>query len=413
MAIPSRFLQPTPKKPIRKTVGAVSPTVVAVFLSVAAHGVFIAFGPRASFSFAALTEAAQLQDAEESIVPIVELTPADRNRLPAFAQPRPTPTPLNSLPLPAGLPGLAGTTQKRNNLPTPSRNLPSPTPRNQRSRSNPPFRTTTRTTTLNPSSGFRFGAPRRNPRPAPPVELVSPPPTPNPSNTTPTGDNELPDLSGLSTSSAGIQLGDQFPSAPGTRPAEGESSQPSANDLLSREIAAAQAEGNIPAVPGSESGPQPDTNLGGDDPTPIAVVEAPTAPAQGNASRLARSFEYSGEDTEPAAVEANVESWLDANAESKSESGPSSDELSIDSNFKVCLDNPPEEGLIGVVVNPDGTQTSATILKSTGYDILNRLALSTLEYKEFEQTEQPTQYQVAVDVVYEPEDCVEELPETE
>ncbi|MGB7487231.1 MAG: hypothetical protein WA901_13645, partial [Phormidesmis sp.] len=92
--------------------------------------------PRANFSFAALTEAAQQQEAEETIVPLVELTPAERNRLPGFAQPRqlqPTPTGLGSLALPSGLPGLSNI-PPRSISPSTARRIPSPTPQTQTTR---------------------------------------------------------------------------------------------------------------------------------------------------------------------------------------------------------------------------------------------------------------------------------------
>ncbi|MEO0647477.1 MAG: TonB family protein, partial [Cyanobacteria bacterium J06650_10] len=100
-------------------------------------------------------------------------------------------------------------------------------------------------------------------------------------------------------------------------------------------------------------------------------------------------------------------------AENKSEVDSATATLEIDSQFKVCKENAPSTGLIGVVVNPDGSQENAEVLKSIGYDILNRQALAAIEYNEFEQPSQATQYQITIDVIYEPEGCVEALPEAE
>ncbi|MEL6492839.1 MAG: energy transducer TonB [Cyanobacteria bacterium J06621_3] len=416
MATP--FLRPTSKQSLRKKASAkarekasaLSPTIVTVLLSVAAHGIFIAFGPRASFSFAALSEAAQLQDAEESIVPIVQLTPADRSRLPAFAQPRPSRTPLNSLSLPPGLPGLANTTPKLN-LPQ-TRQIPSASTQTQRFRQNNPstFRTSI------PESNFRrsvIGRGRSAPRPAPPVELIAPPSAPTASESS--GSTELPNLSGLSASNSGIQLDGQFqtqqglPLPPGTRPEESTTPEPSADNLLDERLAAAQGT----TSPGNSSPTPEPTDGTGSEPETVPFPEEPiqTASSQGNPRQLLSGYEYDATYVDDESAQRNLEAWLEASAESKSDLASSTEQITIDSNFKACLNNPPVEGLVGVIVNPDGSQDAATVLKSTGYDVLNRQALSAVEYKDFGQVEQSTQYQVAVEVEYEPSGCVEALPE--
>ena len=452
MAIPSRFLKPAanrspkqdngknngektgkkpsqkPGKPAGKVAGAISPTVVGVALSVFAHGLLIAFGPRTNFSFAALTEAAQQQDAEDTIVPLVEISPADRARLPGFAQPRriqPSPTGLNSLALPPGLPNTAG-----RRLPTPqtstasrsraqARSLPSATPRTQiRGRSSLPSNITSRT--LSPSSfGTRRTPSRNDTRTSQPTAVLP---------STPITDQL--DLGGLTSSSSGIQLNPQagvgtqngVPNAPGTRPANSETRTGSAQDLLSREIEAQSgsnaiaqggatdtevARGSSPGLPPSQEGEEQGENI------PITPPAVDTAAAQQDAPRLLDGFIYDGRETTEAEAEDNLEAWLAATAENKSDLEGATADIEIDSKFKVCKDTPPNQGLIGVLVNPDGSQEQAQVLRSIGYDILNRQALSAVEFKDFGQPDRPTQYQVTIDVIYQPEGCVEDLPEVE
>jgi len=135
------------------------------------------------------------------------------------------------------------------------------------------------------------------------------------------------------------------------------------------------------------------------------------APAQGNPSRLLAGFVYDSTDVSQAEADVNLQAWLAETAENKSEIDTQQVSITIDSNFKVCKDNPPEDGLIGVVVNPDGSKEETTVLKSIGYDLLNRQALDQVERTDFGQISMPTQYQVAVGVLYQPDGCVEELPE--
>ncbi|MEO1620865.1 MAG: hypothetical protein AAFU53_07495, partial [Cyanobacteria bacterium J06632_3] len=186
----SSSLKPTGKNLLTRIVNVVSPTGIGVLLSIGAHAAFIAFGPRANFSFAALSEAAQQQDAEETIVPVVQLTEAERSRLPSFAQPRrlpPSPTGLGSLSLPSGLPSISNNRIVR--TPTAARPLPSPTLR--RPRQIPSLRTT-----LNPSiSRPRQPVNRVTQRPAISVPIITTPPPPRRTATLPSVDSStLPNL---------------------------------------------------------------------------------------------------------------------------------------------------------------------------------------------------------------------------
>ncbi len=395
-------------RPLYQTTKFVSPTAVGVLLSLGAHAVFFAFAPRTNFSFAALSAVAQQEEAEETIVPIVQLTDAERGRLPAFAQPRvlpPSPTGLSGgLGLPFNLTSPSSSQLQRK--PVPANRLPSPTLRTNRPAPTPTFRVP-RATTLNPSVFRTLPAPSVTQRP---TVSVLPLPT-----------TELPNLS---TGNLSINPGT---GSPGTQPIpdlSGTQSTPSAEDLQTspRSIGDAldAAENSSSSDSASSSGSQspsqtdsPNTQTGVSE-SEVIAVQPPNpidvAPAQGDPSRLLDAFIYDSTDVSQEAANANLQAWLVETAENKGEIDTQQATITIDSNFKVCKDNPPTDGLIGVIVNSDGTQESAKVLKSIGYDLLNRQALDAVERNDFGQPATPTQYQVAVEVLYQPAGCVEELP---
>ena len=235
-------------------------------------------------------------------------------------------------------------------------------------------------------------------------------------------------MSGITSSSSGLQLDTQqglgtqngVPAPPGTPTPNNQSPTGSASDLLTQAIEAAQANGSDAntassgtsteiargnsdsALPGTE-GEQVEVEV------PVPVVD--TASAQKDAPRLVDGFTYDERLTSQEDGEMRLEEWFEDTAENKADVVTADADLEIDSNFKVCKENPPNEGLIGVIVNPDGSQEDARVLRSIGYDILNRQALSAVEYTDFGQPTQPTHYKVSVDVIYAPDGCVESLPD--
>ncbi|MEL6470824.1 MAG: energy transducer TonB [Cyanobacteria bacterium J06623_4] len=407
-------------KPLSRFASMLNPTAVGVLLSVGAHVAIITYGPRANFSFAALTEAAQQADAEETIVPLVQLTPAEQSRLPSFAQPRrspPNPAGLGSLSLPPGLPSISNSRILR--TPTAARPLPSPTTTLPRptTRQVPSFRTSINPSVLRPRQPVNLPTAR----PAPSVSVI---PTPSPSSPTdalPTLDPADPsitvpdDVAGLLLPSGdpdgnngsaenGGTAADLQGQRPGQSIDEALRAQEAAGQDSDQQVASSEGPDSpaSSAEPGDESGEEIAVE-------PADVIE--TAPAQGNADRLLSSFEYDPTGVDDVTAQENLEAWLISSAENKGEVSTGTAELTIDSNFKVCKEVPPARGLIGVIVNPDGTQESAQVLKSIGYDLLNRQALDAVAYSDFGQPETPTQYQVSIDVNYNPEGCVEALPE--
>lgn len=425
-------------RPLYQTAKVISPSAIGVLLSFGVHAVVFAFGPRTNFSFAALSAAAQQEEAEETIVPIVQLTPAERSRLPAFAQPRVAPPSAsglsngglgNGLGLPFNLSSPNRSAQLRSGQPqrqpVPAGRLPSPTlsPRS-------PFRQASRAT-LNPST-FRtrpapsvIPSPRVSVLPLPATELPdiapgnlpanSPTNSPaNPSETTNPADSidnaALPDLSGpLSSPSAqDLQtsprsIGDALGAAEneGSGNANSTASAGGTSGEASEGVRSPSETENSSAQPSTES-----TDIAVQPSDPIDV-----APAQGNANRLLSGFVYDPTDVSQAEAEVNLQAWLAETAENKSELDSQQVSISIDSNFKVCKENPPTDGLVGVVVNPDGTKEEIKVLKSIGYDVLNRQALEAIEQADFGQLATATQYQVTIEVDYDSDGCVEELPE--
>ncbi len=400
MAIPSRLTSAA--RPIAKAARVISPTGIAVLLSVGAHIALLAFGPRTEVSFAALSPAAQEADAKETIVPLVQLSPGERNRLPSFAQPRrepPVATGLRSFSLPPGLPFSpdAGTIKRR---PVPANTLPSPT--------NPTIKNLGPLGGLLPSGitgrlPFRFNipttqVPQRSSSSQPPVTaLPANPPLQLPATT----DN------GVRLSTEGLEGSNNLPnSSLGTT----NSAPRTLADAL-RDTEAAGVAANPGAAPNPSAAPAPGgqetPNQTGEPPAnaPAAPPVIATAPAQDKPSPLMNGNEYDQRFVTEAEAEENTKKWLLATAEGREKVAQATAEIPVDSGFKSCREQPPVDGRIGVIANPDGTHADATVLKSTGYDVLNRLALSQLEYEDFGRPEVPTQYVVNVKVIDKPEEC--------
>lgn len=418
MALPSRLKSAL--RPVMQATHLTGPTTVGVLLSVGAHVLLLAFGPRTAFSFKALTQAAQAADAQETIVPLVQLTPAEQNRLPNFAQPQ-LPANLNglsSLALPPGLPLVPNakipTAQSRSlngnrlaNSPLTRNSLTSNQLRQlEAGRISQGFRLGTTFPTSSPS-GRTSSASSLGNRQA--VELpVLPPPPPNLSAPTDEPANASPTLP-----------------ANGSEPAAS-----SASDLLPQLNPNQETISFGEAIARANAQPNPEANAGTNPPDigdRIPAADSPNAaqtpaensdaiarvPAQGGSSQLAQDFVYNSADVSEEAAKQNAAEWLQATAEGKGENiAQASTDLSIDSDFKVCQENPPVDGLIGVVVNPDGTQTDVALLKRTGYPVLDRKAIAAVSYADFDTATVPTQYQVNIDVLYSPQGCVDSLPDS-
>ncbi len=411
MALPLRLKSAL--RPVIQATKLTGPTTVGVLLSVGAHVLLLAFGPRTAFSFKALTQAAQSADAQETIVPLVQLTPAEQSRLPNFAQPQ-LPNNLDglsSLALPPGLPLVPNA-----KIPTAQSPFPSNQFENDALTGNGLTDTQRRQLEAGRiSQTLRLGTPvpnvnlGRTPSPSSlrnpqVVEVpVLPPPPPNPS---------APAPANVSPTSPANGSGPATPSASDLLPQLEPNNTISFGEAIARANEQPNAGDNPPdigdRIPASGSSPADETPAASSGENSSAIAGAP---AQGNSSQLAQDFVYNSTDVSEEAAQQNAAEWLAATAENKGGNiAQASADLSIDSELKVCQENPPVNALIGVVVNPDGTQTDAALLKRTGYPVLDRKALDAVSYADFDTAAVPTQYQVNIDVIYSPQGCVDGLP---
>lgn len=409
--------------PIGKIASAITPTGIGVLLSVGAHAALIAFGPRTDFSFAALTQENLEANPEETIVPILQLSAAERNRLPSFAQPRrpPTSTGLSSLQLPSGLPSFPSTrtpstrTFKKNPvpsrpIPSPSTSRPKPIPGLQQALPNQPLQPTP----------FKLNFPIGT-SPSPSASAGTPyiPPEQDLTRELNSGEGATPIQ--LGTDENGLpNLESNVPDIGAAINSDGNSAEPSESSGTSLSDVLSGTEGaSIAANPSDEPSNNNETIEPGETGSTSIPVEnnadvIAAAPAEGDPSMLLKSSNvYNDVGVSEEEAEENLLAWLEDTAEGKEQVATETTEITVDSAFKACREIAPVNGLIGVVVNPDGTKEGIETLKSTGYGSINSLAISTLEYEDFGQPEVPTQYQVEVEVIYEPENCVEALPETE
>ncbi|MEM6449720.1 MAG: hypothetical protein AAF703_05320 [Cyanobacteria bacterium P01_D01_bin.105] len=412
--------------PFIKLAQVITPTGVGVLLSVGAHAALIAAGPRLNVSFDALTKENLEANPEETIVPILQLSPAEQNRLPSFAQPRrsPTTTGLSSLPLPSGLPSFPNNRRITKRPSIPSRPIPSPSL--GQTRSLPRIGQTIPNRTVQPTP-FKLNFPvgetgLPSPAPARTPYIATPPPEPELNS----GEGAAPvrriDRNGISVLE---------PTVPGNDAANGSSENSAASDEnpsngvpngISLSEILRGTEGAGIAVNPTEDPTNSEASVGtpptGESGATLIPVEddadvIAAAPADGDPARLLKGSKiYSAVGVSDEEAQENLQAWLNSTAEGKEQVAVGTTEMVIDSGFKACRKVAPVNGLIGVLVNPDGTRESIEMLKSTGYGSLNSLALSTLDYEEFEPPEVPTLYQVNVDVIYGPEGCVENLPET-
>jgi len=404
--------------PFFKAARVVTPTGIGVLLSVGAHAALIAYGPRTNFSFAALTQEDLAANPEETIVPIVQLSAAEQNRLPSFAQPRrpPTSTGLSSLQLPSGLPSFPSSPTIRRR-PVPSQPIPSPTTKKPKPVA--PLNQALPNSTFQP---YRFNFPVvPSPVPSRPAATAVLPTPPTPAgNSSPTAPSQVPlvDENGLPILS-GAELPESSNTAIRTQAGEPSSKPSSDTRGLSDALQGTQeavVSFNLPddsATDPESSGENAASETGEEITVENSSGAIAVAPAEGNPSLLLRgSNTYSSIGVSEEEAQENLQAWLEANNVNSDQVATQEKEITIESGFKACRDVRPENGLIGILVNPDGSRESVETIKSTGYGSINSLALSTLEYEEFDQPDVPTLYKVDVNVVYEPEGCVDDLPDT-
>lgn len=367
-----------------------SPYGVAAIASLSFHGVLFAAMPRfSSASFAAFSEE-EVAEAPRT-VPLVTLSPAEQGRLPDFNRSRlPAIPDINSRPSVNNLPN-ASSLNRSNIFTRP--NI---------------FNRSSNNRTTNPSLSSPNTLSRNRPFQNPYI------PRPNISiRNTPTQSDQSRDRK-----TATITI----PAPPPSVVPEIDTDQ----DTLARELeleqqqaeqaAAEQSEPNegLPELPDqSDQSDQEATAEDTENPEVAANPEATDQPTQ--LERLQAKFNYDAASTTPEEVEDNYQTWKEQTDSAIEGAVETADigELNLDADFNLCAQNPPTNGEIGILVAPDGTPSNPTVLRSTGYDYLNQVAIDTLMNSEFPATEQAIRYPFELVVNYDAETCksAEELLE--
>lgn len=372
---------PSPAKNILSTLKRIltSSYGVAAIASLSFHAVLFAAIPRfSSVSFAAFDE--EEVSSEPRTVPLVTLSPADQGRLPDFNRPQ-----LPSIP----------------NVSSPPRptlnNLPNASTFN---RSNIFNRSNSRLTTpsLTAPSRLSRNRPFRNPYiPSPNLSIRN-----TPSRSDRSSDRRTAVI-------------DDIPKPPPSVAGDLNTDDDTlARQLeLERQLDIEQTGENPEGLP--ELPEESDLSTTEDENTEVAANVEPTAEPS-RLERLTAKFKYDDTDTTPEEVDANYTAWIAQPDEEREVIIETADlgELPLDANFSLCTQIPPTNGEVGILVAPDGTPSEPTVLRSTGYDYLNQLALDTLMNSEFPETESTVRYPFEVIVNYDAESCrsADELIET-
>lgn len=340
----------------------VSPYGMAALASLSFHGVLFAAVPRfSSASFAAFSD--ENGTAEARTVPLVTLSAEEQGRLPNFNRPQ----------LPS-VPELPSTNRNSTLL----RNLPSASTLNPRSNIFNRYSSSNRTTSPSIITGSRFNNPYNLPITNPPersedgknrrdVAIVIPPPP-----TESTLETEL-----------------EIENRQAEEAARADDSTPEQTEEV--------AEG-LPDLP-------EDSNevLAPEDSEIAANAEAEPTKLE----RLQAKFQFDATNTTDEEALANYEQWITPSEEADDVAIAMAEpgELQIESGSNLCVENPPTDGLVGVLVDPDGTPSDAVVLRSTGYDYLNQAVLETIVGNDFPETDTPVRYPFDVVVNYDAETC--------
>ena len=335
------------------------PTGIAAVVSIGIHGILFAASPQfSSFSLASLAESEPIAD--ERTVPLVELTPAEQQRLPDFSGNSNT---FSLLPQPGSLAPLQSPNSTASGA-TPylsdSQPLPpnpffyNPPIGNTPVRGNPsssPGRTATR--------GRSSQQTRRSGQSRPETTVQSRSNQPRSGSVTEgVGEITAEELDQRTVGVDNLQIA--------TRPSR------SADDLRSPGSSATQSTAGSQAAAGEEANNEAE-------PAGSQTDAAASNPLREELEALQTAYTYSEAGTTSAAAETTSANWL---AEFKSELEiaelplqPAA-EIPIDYPLRICLPVPPVTAQVGVVVSPAGEPVGEpTLLRSTGYAGLNQAAL--------------------------------------
>ena len=357
------------------------PSWLAGAVSIGFHSVLFAAGPTfPSLGFNQLVEPELT--AERRNVPLVELTPAEQQRLPDFSGSLYDFDAFGSL---EPLAPLFGDSSASGSNPGITSQKPSG--------SSPGSST---------STSLPFGITRIESRPGPLTQFPNPFRDPNPASTEPEPGAPDPDAS----------------SAPGDEETPDQTTaetpdEPSAADLTgATDESSTAADGEVAA-----SG----------NPAEVMTLE----------ERLL-AYTFDAAETEPEVSQEQLADWLETGqalvteleldptldlvaeldaAVALAAADPDSDlegifqrpiALTLDHEAGICLTKEPQKGLIGAWVGPEGTLLGEPeVIRSTGYGGLNQQALRYVQGLNFSEVETFTGYQFEVAVNYDPDDCVE------
>lgn len=386
---------PAPTSQLKSLLVALrQPGSIAALISLGVHGAL--FG--AGLGFSSLSMASLAGDSagatEQRQVPLVELTPEEQNRLPDFS------SSAYSL-YPGSGTGSLGL------LPVPNSRTPS-------SISPSPLSPDSKSSVSIPANPFAIGMAPYFPPTDPPV-LFPPRRSTNlpPVTVAPRTRGNVPRLP------AGTPRNNPNPAAGGpastptasTPTSQGAPDTPpptSARDLLPEGEGSSTATARGGSRSGSSTPPTSTANANGSE----GSAENNSEAARSRANLLAhlRALTYNAEGTTSEEASAAQEEWLAGAQEQAKE--PDLDvaktlEVSIPYDGRVCLSPEPVDGLVGVWVKPDGTLGGdPTLLKSTGYSLLNEEAASAIASIEFPKGEAPTAYAFDVKIDYADESCL-------
>ena len=360
-----------------------SPYGVAAIASLSFHGALFLAVPRfSSASFAAFSEEAT--ETEARTVPLVTISAAEQERLPDFNQPQ----------LPS-IPNL--------NSPPPSiNNLPNASTFNRPNIFNRPGSSLT-TPSLGSPNNLSRNRPFRNPYiPRPNLSIRN-----TPSRSARSSDRRTATITNIPKPPPSIIRGAEIDEDTLNRQLEIERQQEAAEQAEQTQPEGLPELPEQPESSGEEETAPEDTEV-------AANPETADQPTQ--LERLQAKFNYDATDTTPEEVEANYKEW-EAQTEDESDGAVETADTLLELSFdagRLCAQNPPTNGEMGILVAPDGTPSDPTILRSTGYGYLNQAAAEALINTEFPETEQSVRYPVEIIVNYDDEACksAEEILET-
>lgn len=342
------------------------PQWIAAFLSVGFHVVLFAAGP----SFSSLSAAALRgsdPEGEDRQVPLLELTAEEQSRLPDFSTPAYSPFP-------------EGNDDLFSLFPPPGESLPFDSD-------------------LPLASDSPFGSPLSIPAPR------------LPSNPFPTGISPY-----LGSTRSPIFVSPRRSTLPPIPRSSGTNGPATAADPDSETETPTAAAPNGPA--GEAADPMPEGNDSDSDANGETAPLTET-PAPEQASDLLARLEYDDAQTSADEVEVAKAAWRQSLREELGDDIVEVDEpivLPITTPGRVCMAPEPTDGLLGLVALPnedgDGLTLVTSVLKSTGYTLLNQRAAQALRGLE-QQTDEAgsalepnTLYQVVLDVDYDSQTCV-------